>query len=90
MTHVQSILNDPLKRTNSTYRFKVTAIQGNTIHYHDAAMQTNTQELPNDSEQSLEQQYQDKIDNLFIAIDHAGNYYFTSKLSNSARWPGFS
>lgn len=52
-------------------------------------METNVQELPNDDVRTLEEQYKDQIDNLFIALSINGEFYFTSKLSNNAIWPGF-
>ena len=89
MATAQEILGNPYKRTTATYRFKVTHIEGNVVHYHDAAMETNVQELPNDDVRTLEEQYKDQIDNLFIALSINGEFYFTSKLSNNAIWPGF-
>ena len=89
MATAQEILGNPYKRTVATYRFKVTNIEGNTVHYHDASMQTHVQELPNDNDLTLQQQYGDRIDNLFIALSINGEFYFTSKLSNNAIWPGF-
>ena len=53
MATAQEILGNPYKRTTATYRFKVTHIEGNVVHYHDASMETNVQELPNDDVRTL-------------------------------------
>ncbi len=90
MSTVREILDNPHKRTTATYRFKVTGIEGNVVQYHDASMKTHKQELPNAHERTLEEQYRDQLDNLFIAVSISGEFYFTSKLSNTAIWPGFS
>lgn len=90
MSDIRTILDSPHKRTLATYRFKVTTITGNTVHYHDASMVTNTQEFPQEGELTLEEQYQDDLDNLFIVVNLSGEYYFTRKVSNNRIWPNFN
>ena len=90
MSGIRDILTNPHQRTVATYRFKVTAITDNTVSYRDASMRVRSQTLPNLSDVSLEAQYQDHLDNLFLVIDITGQYHFAGKLSNAAQWPGFS
>lgn len=90
MSDIRTILDSPHKRTLATYRFKVTNIIGNTVHYHDASKVTNIQEFPQDGELTLEEQYQGDIDSLFIAVTISGEYYFTRKVSNNRIWPNFN
>lgn len=89
MSKLLSILSDPHRRTNSMYHFKVSRIKGNTVSFHDASRLTNTIDLPNDSPQTLEEQYKNRMDNLFIATSITGQYFFYSKLSNERSWPNF-
>lgn len=90
MSDIRTILDTPHKRTLATYRFKVTCIIGNTVHYRDASMVNNIQEFPQEGEYTLEEQYQEDLDNLFIAVNISGEYYFTRKLSNNRIWPNFN
>ena len=89
MSELLGILGDPYRRTKTMYHFKVTGLEGNTVRFHDASKVTNLIELKNESERTLEEQYRDLIDNLFISISITGQYFFYSKLSNDANWPNF-
>lgn len=77
-----NIIHNPLRHANSCYHFKVTAIEGNTIWFHDATKESIRVELPDDSGFTLEQQYRNLLDNLFISININGQYFFYQKLSN--------
>lgn len=89
MSEINDILNSPYQRTKAMYHFKVVSITDNTIQYHDASRVTHTVELPNTTDYSLEYQYKDQRDNLFIAVSITGQYFFYSKASNEGQWPGF-
>jgi hypothetical protein len=87
MSLLDQIITDPYRRTKASYHFKVTALDGNTIGFHDASRVTNLITLPNDTEQTLEEQYRDGIDNLFLSVDITGQYFFYNKVSNTDNWP---
>lgn len=89
MSEINDILNSPYQRTKAMYHFRVVGITGNTVQYHDASHVTHSVELPNATDYSLEHQYRDQRDNLFIAVSIAGQYFFYSKASNDGMWPGF-
>ena len=90
MSELNGILSNPYRRTKSMYHFKVTAFEGNVVKYHDATKVTTSIELPNTSERTLEEQYGDNLDNIFIAVSSTGQYFFYTKLSNDANWPDFN
>lgn len=90
MSELIGILGDPYRRTKTMYHFKVTGLEGNLVRFHDASKVVNVVDLPNDSDVSLEEQYREQIDNLFIAVSITGQYFFYAKLSNDANWPKFT
>ena len=89
MSELLGILGDPYRRTKTMYHFKVVGIEENTIRFHDASKVVNVVKLPNTNEVSLEEQYREQMDNLFIAVSLMGQYFFYSKLSNDSNWPNF-
>ena len=89
MSELLGILGDPYRRTKTMYHFKVTGLEGNRVRFHDASKVINVVELPIESEHTLEEQYREQIDNLFIAVSITGQYFFYSKLSNDDNWPKF-
>lgn len=89
MSEILGILGDPYRRTKTMYHFKVVGVDGNTIKFHDASKVINVVELPNSSDFTLQQQYAEQIDNLFIAVNITGQYFFYQKLSNDDNWPNF-
>lgn len=89
MSELLDVIGNPYTRPKTTYHFKVVDIEGNTIKFHDASRVTNVRELPNNDITTLEQQYEDYMDNLFIAVSYTGQYFFYTKLSNEKNWPNF-
>lgn len=89
MSELFEIMGNPYTRPKTTYHFKVVGIDGNTVKFHDASHVTNIRELDNHYPVSLEKQYENHMDNLFIAVTITGQYFFYTKLSNDQNWPNF-
>ncbi len=89
MSELLSVIGNPYTRPKTMYHFKVVGINDNTVSFHDASHVTNKRELPNEDPHTLEYQYKDHMDNLFIAVSYTGQYFFYTKLSNSKNWPNF-
>jgi hypothetical protein len=89
MSELFKVIGNPHKRPRTTYHFKVIGIEENTVRFHDASRVSNKCVLPNESPKTLEQQYENYMDNLFIAVSYNGQYFFYTKLSNDKPWPKF-
>lgn len=89
MSELLGVIGNPYTRPKTMYHFKVVGITGNTVRFHDASRVTNVCELPNEYPQTLEQQYKNHKDNLFVAVSYTGQYFFYTKLSNDQQWPNF-
>lgn len=83
MSVLANIIGDPYRRTKTTYHFKIQDIKGNDIYFHDASKVVNKMTLTPDTEFTLEEQYDDMLNNLFVAFNITGEYFFYQKVSNT-------
>lgn len=80
------IQKDPYRRPPSMYNYKVKKLSGNHVTFVDATKKDYTVELQSDVRHTLEEQYGNDIDNLFIAVSYNNTYFFYRKLSNDKVW----
>lgn len=86
MSNLEEIAKDPYRRPPSMYNYKVKKLEGNFVTFTDVVKKEYRLEFDNPHELSLEHQYGDDIDNLFIAVSYNSNYFFYRKLSNDRPW----